>query len=220
MFLKKTFRKFFIRDASYDLFWFMFGLIFLFTFAFITMPQWTFCLGFGVLTSAIFRYITTDALFYDDLKNLDNIKDRLNYILSKNIFTLFFLATFVFVFYFISNIGIKLLFTGVDNLEYKMVFSIIIYILATENIILTFNHKQVPSNKSGIKRNYNEDVEVGMKNFISMITSLIINVILAILLFKYNMNLNFYVGICYLLVSAFFFSINNRLGFRKLTRNK
>lgn len=91
MFLKDTFRKFFIKDESYDLFCFMFGLVFLFTFTFLMMPRWIFCLGIGVLTSAIFRYITTDALFYNEFQNLDNRIKRFDYIFSKNIFTLLFI---------------------------------------------------------------------------------------------------------------------------------
>lgn len=207
MFLKRTFRKFFIRDGSHDLYRFFFGLIFLFTFAFITMPQWIFCLGIGVLTSAIFRYITTDALFYDDLKNLDNIKDRLNYILSKNIFTLFFLATFALVLYFILNIGVKFVFIDANDFEFKMVLNIIIYILATENIILIFNHNMIPSYKSGIKRNYKRDIEVGMKSFKSIITSLIINVILVILIFKFEINMNLFLVVVCLLASIFIFTV-------------
>ena len=61
------------------------------------MPYWIFCLGIGVLTSGIFRYITTDAHFYDDFKNLDNRKDRLNYILSKNIFTILFVGFLILI---------------------------------------------------------------------------------------------------------------------------
>lgn len=104
MYLKKTVRRFFIRDGSYDLYWFLFGLVFLFTFATIRMPQWIFCLGIGVLASAIFRYITTDDLFYEEFQNLNTRNKKLKYILSKNIFTLFFLVAFVFVLYFILNI--------------------------------------------------------------------------------------------------------------------
>mgnify|MGYP001415170523 CR=1 FL=1 len=212
MFLKETFRKFFIRDRGHDLYWFLFGLVFLFTFALIKMPQWIFCLSIGVLTSAIFRYITTDDLFYEEFLNLNTRSKKLKYILSKNMFTLFFLA-FILLLYFISNIGIKIGIIGGNHFEFHIVFSIIIYILATENIILIFNHKLEPSYKSGYKRNYSEDLEVGAKNFKSMIPSLVINVILAILLFKFNINLNIFAGMCYLLASTAFFSIKNRLIF-------
>lgn len=68
---------------------------FLFTFALLRMPQWIFYLGLGVLTSAIFRYITTDDLFYEKFQNLNTRNNKLKYILSKNIFILFFIAVFV-----------------------------------------------------------------------------------------------------------------------------
>ena len=68
---------------------------FLFTFALLRMPQWIFYLGLGVLTSAIFRYITTDDLFYEEFQNLNTRNNKLKYILSKNIFILFFIAVFV-----------------------------------------------------------------------------------------------------------------------------
>lgn len=207
--LKKTVRKFFIRDGSHDLFWFLFGLVFLFTFALIRMPKWIFCLGLGVLTSAIFRYITTDDLFYNNFQNLNTRNNKIKYILSKNIFTLFFMLAFVLLLYFISNIGIKLGYIGANDFGFRMVFSIIIYVLATENIILIFNHKMIPSYKSGNKRNTKNDIEVGMKNLKFMIPSLLVNAILVVLLFRYNINHNFLAGVCYLFISMIVFSINN-----------
>ena len=201
MFLKRTFRKFFIKDGSHDLYRFFFGLVFLFTFALIRMPQWIFCLGLGVLTSSVFRYITRDDLFYEEYQNLNTRNNKLKYILSKNIFIFFFLAVFVLILYFISNIGIKLGFIASNNFEFKIFFNIITYILAFENIFLTFNYKMLPSYKTGRKRNYSEDLEVGMTNLKSMIPSIIVNIILVVLLFK----LNLFWGVVYLLASIFIF---------------
>lgn len=201
MFLRRTFRKFFIRDGSHDLYRFFFGLVFLFTFALIRMPQWIFCLGLGVLTSSVFRYITRDDLFYEEYQNLNTRNNKLKYILSKNIFIFFFLAVFVLILYFISNIGIKLGFIAANDFEFKILFNIITYILAFENIFLTFNYKMLPSYKTGRKRNYSEDLEVGMTNLKSMIPSIIVNIILVVLLFK----LNLFWGVVYLLASIFIF---------------
>lgn len=201
MFLKRTFRKFFIRDGSHDLYRFFFGLVFLFTFALIRMPQWIFCLGLGVLTSAIFRYITRDEMFYEKYQNLNTRNNKLKYILSKNIFTFFFLAAFVLILYFISNIGINLGFIAANDFEFKIFFKIITYIFAFENIFLTFNYKMLPSYKTGRKRNNSEDLEVGMTNLKSMIPSIIVNIILVVLLFK----LNLFWGVVYLLASIFIF---------------
>ena len=52
-----------------------------------------------------------------------------------------------------------------------------------------------------------------MKNLKAMIPSLIVNIILAVLIFTYKMNLNIAVGIFYLFVSTVVFSINKRLSF-------
>ena len=109
------------------------------------MPYWIFCLGIGVLTSAIFRYITTDALFYDDFKNLYNRKDRLNYIFSKNIFTLFFLAGFILILYILSFLATKLGFVNENEVNLGLGFKFLVYILASENIILMLNNKMIPS---------------------------------------------------------------------------
>lgn len=59
----------------------------------------------------------------------------------------------------------------------------------------------LPSYKTGRKRNYSEDLEVGMTNLKSMIPSIIVNIILVVLLFK----LNLFWGVVYLLASVFIF---------------
>lgn len=213
MVFKNTVRKFFIEDGSHDLFWLIFGLVFLFIFTFSMMPRWIFYLGIGVLTSSIFRYITTDGLFYKELKNLDNINKRFDYILSKNIFTLLFLAAFILILYFLLYVGAKFAFTSYSDFNFKLVFNFIIYILAIENIILIFSHRMIPNYKSGNIRNINKDIEVGMKNLKAMIPSLFVNISLLVLIFIYRMNLTIVAGIFYLFVSTVVFSINKRLNF-------
>lgn len=171
------------------------------------MPYWIFCLGLGVLTSAIFRYITTDALYYDDFKNLDNRKDRLNYILSKNIFTLFFLAGFILILYILSFLATKLGFVNENEVNLVLVFKFLVYILASENIILMLNNKMIPSYKSGHKRNIKEDIIIGTENLKSMIPSLFVNIILIIFIFMFKIDLTTFAGIVYLLASIFIFAI-------------
>ncbi len=140
-------------------------------------------------------------MFYEEYQNLNTRNNKLKYILSKNIFIFFFLAAFALILYFISNIGIKLGFIAANDFEFKIFFYIITYILAFENIFLTFNYKMRPSYKTGRKRNYSEDLEVGMTNLKSMIPSIIVNIILVVLLFK----LNLFWGVVYLLASIFIF---------------
>ena len=207
MFLKKTVRKFFIKDGSHDLFWFLFGLIFLFTFALLSMPQWIFCLGIGVLTSAIFRYITTDSLFYDDFKNLYNRKDRLNYILSKNIFTILFVGFIILIVLLVIDIISKIFLPTKINLEFKLLITLILYILGAENIILIFNNRMIPSYKSGYKRNIKEDIKVGIENIKSMMPSLFVNIIIIIFIFMFKIDLTIFARIVYLLASIFIFAI-------------
>ena len=209
MFLKKTVRKFFIRDRSHDLYWFLFGLVFLFTFALLNMPQRIFCLGIGVLTSAIFRYITTDALFFDDFKNFDNRKDRLNYILSKNIFTILFVGFIIFVIFLVVGIISKLFLLTQINLEFKLFFTFIFYILGVENIILLFSHKRLPSYDEGYKRNIEDDLRIGLENLKSMLSSLAVNICLSILIFNYHMNVSIIKGALYLLISIIIFVIRH-----------
>lgn len=213
MFFKNTVRKFFIEDGSHDLFCFIFGLVFLFIFTFLMMPKWIFCLGIGVLTGSIFRYITTDGLFYKEFKNLDNRNKRFDYILSKNIFTILFLAGFILILYFLLYVGAKFAFISFSDFDFKLIFKFIIYILASENLILIFSHRMIPNYKSGYIRNINKDIEVGMKNLKAMIPSLFVNIILLVLIFIYRMNLNIAVGILYLFVSTVLFSINKELSF-------
>lgn len=171
------------------------------------MPYWIFCLGIGVLTSTIFRYITTDALFYDDFKNLDNRKDRLNYILSKNIFTLFFLASFILILCILSFLATKLGFVNENEVNLGLVFKFLVYILASENVTLMLNNKMIPSYKSGHKRNIKVDIMIGTENLKSMMPSLFVNIILIIFIFMFKIDLTTFAGIVYLLASIFIFAI-------------
>lgn len=77
MYFKNTLKKFFVKDGSYDLCWLFIGLVFLFSFALIQMSDWISLttLGFTILSSAIFRYITTDSIFYDELLKIKEKKE-------------------------------------------------------------------------------------------------------------------------------------------------
>lgn len=171
------------------------------------MPYWIFCLGLGVLTSAIFRYITTDALFYDDFKNLYNRKDRLNYILSKNIFTILFVGFIILISSLVIGTISKIFLIRQIDFEFKSLLTLIFYILGAENIILIFNKKIIPSYKSGHKRNIKEDIIIGTENLKSMMPSLFVNIILIIFIFIFKIDLTSFVGIVYLLASIVIFAI-------------
>lgn len=207
MFINQTIKKFFIKDGSYDLFWFIFGLVFLFVFAFLNMPQWIFCLGIGVLTSSIFRYITTDSIFYDEFNSLSRKNEMFDYIMSKDIFTILFVGLIVLIISlmvrFISNIFLLVQFT----LEYKYIFAFVLYILGAENIILLFSHKKISSYNKGYKRKAEADLRIGLENLRAIIPSLIVNICLSVLLFNFKMSLSIIQGIILLFITISIFVI-------------
>lgn len=165
------------------------------------MPYWIFCLGIGVLTSGIFRYITTDAYFYDDFKNLDNRKDRLNYIFSKNIFTILFVGFIILISSLVIGIISKIFLIRQINFEFKLLFTLIFYILGAENIILLFFHKRLSSYNGGYKRNFEVDMRIGLENLKSMLPSLLVNICLGILIFNFQIDVNIIKGTLLLSIS-------------------
>ena len=199
MYFKSTCKKFFVKDGSYDLYWFFLGLIFIYSFAFFTMPDWIWftTLSLTILSSAIFRYITTDFIFRDEFVKIRDKKDRIAYILSKNIFTILFLAFFVAlltgIFYIFDRVNI-----GVNaNIDINMLAIQELYVLGTENLILIFSNKQVNSYKKALRRHVADDISVGLNNFKSMIPSLVSNLIFSIILFRFASNINIYKAIIY-----------------------
>ena len=170
------------------------------------MPYWIFCLGLGVLTSAIFRYITTDASFYDDFKNLDSRKDRLNYILSKNIFTILFVGFIILIPFLVIGIISKIFLIRQINFELKFLITLIFYILGAENIILLFSQKRLPSYDGGYKRNLEVDVRIGLENLKSMLPSLVLNICLSILIFNFQIKVNILKGIILFFISIIIFT--------------
>lgn len=209
MYFKSTCKKFFAKDGSYDLYWFFLGLIFIYSFAFFTMPDWIWftTLSLTILSSAIFRYITTDFIFRDELIKIRDKKDLIAYILSKNIFTILFLAFFVLllagVFYIFDRVNIAMK----ANIDINMLAIQELYVLGTENIILIFSNKLVKSYKKGLRRNVADDISVGLNNFKSMIPSLLSNLIFSIILFRFASNFNIYIAIIYYIVCISVFII-------------
>ena len=199
MYFKSTCKKFFVKDGSHDLYWFFLGLIFIFSFAFFTMPDWIWftTLSLTILSSAIFRYITTDSIFRDELIKIRDKKDLIAYILSKNIFTILFLAFFVILLAIIFYIFDRVNMAMKANIDINMLAIQELYVLGTENIILIFSNKLVKSYKKELSRNVADDISVGLNNFKDMIPSLVSNLIFSIILFRFASNLNIYIAIIY-----------------------
>lgn len=207
MYLNKTIKKFFIKDGSYDIYWFIFGLLFLFSFAYLYMPAFIICLGFGILTSSVFRYITTDALFYDEFNDLDQNNKKIYYIVSKDVFTILFVGFMILILYLVLGIISKIFLPTRINFEYKLFFAFIFYILGAENIILLFSKKRLSPYDGGYKRDLENDLRIGLQNLKSMLPSLMVNICLAILIFNYHMNVNIIKGIALLFISIIIFVI-------------
>lgn len=206
MYFKNTLKKFFVKDGSHDLCWLFIGLIFLFNFALIKMSDriWLTTLGFTILSSAIFRYITTDSIFYDELLKIKDKKEIISYIFSKNIFTVLFLVFFVVILSVILYIFGRLNASMITNIDVNIIAKQLFYVLGTENVILLFSNKPVKSYKKGLKRNLNDDISIGLDNYRSMIPSIVSNIIFNIIFFYFNTNLNIYIYSNYLLCDLYF----------------
>lgn len=209
MYFKNTLKKFFVKDGSRDLCWLFIGLIFLFNFALIKMSDWIWLttLGFTILSSAIFRYITTDSIFYDELLKIKDKKEIISYIFSKNIFTVLFLVFFVVILSVILYIFGRLNASMITNIDVNIIAKQLFYVLGTENVILLFSNKPVKSYKKGLKRNLNDDISIGLDNYRSMIPSIVSNIIFNIIFFYFNTNLNIYIAITYYVICISVFII-------------
>ena len=209
MYFKNTLKKFFVKDGSYDLCWLFIGLIFLFSFALIKMSDWIWLttLGFTILSSAIFRYITTDSIFYDELLKIKEKKEIISYIFSKNIFTILFLVFFVMILSIILYMFGRMSTSVITNIDINVIAQQLFYVLGTENVILLFSNKPVKSYKKGVKRNLNDDISIGLDNYRSMIPSVVSNIIFNIILFYFNTNLNIYTAVAYYVICISVFII-------------
>lgn len=202
MYFMKTLKKFFKKDGSLDLYFFILGLIFLYTFALVNMGQVTWFIGFSfsILISLVFRYISTDEDYYDDLNKKSSVKDSLAYVLSKNIFTFIFTTIILLLVFSIYNLLSHFSITkgqAIDSTYFPILF---ILVLASENIILIFNHKKIKIYDSGLKRDYQKDIRIGLKSLFSLLPSLVSNIFFTSLLFYFEKDISLTLGFLYLLL--------------------
>lgn len=98
--LKETFNKFFVKDGSNDIIYFILGLELVFAFGLINLKAWQWVIGLalGFLLSSIFHYITRDERYFaEELPRLKSEKLS-SYILAKNIFSILFAAMILIVY--------------------------------------------------------------------------------------------------------------------------
>lgn len=203
MYFKKTFKKFFEKDSSHDLYWFLLGLIFLFSFAFIYMQEasWIYVLGVSILGSSTFRYMTTDKnLFAEEINELKSLSDIFDFIISKNLFAIFFTSVIITIVYLVATIIHRIGFINSVVFDLNVLILQLILVLGTENIILIFNHRPVQSYDSGHKRNVSKDVSAGIENYKSMIPTIMSNIFFTVMLFYFKLNISIFHAMIYYIV--------------------
>lgn len=213
--LKETFNKFFVKDGSYDIFYFIIGLEIIFTFGLINLKDWkiVIALALGLLLSSIFHYITRDEKYFaEELPRLKK-EELSSYILGKNIFSILFAAMILIDALIISLILNFLGLIGRVNLDLKLLINVSLFVLGTENIIFIFNKSTEKSYKKGYKRNAAEDKKVGLENWKTLLPS-IINIAYVIMFYYFKANVPVYSGLLYLLVTmvVFIFVEREKIG--------
>lgn len=214
--LKETFNKFFIKDGSYDIFYFIIGLEIIFTFGLINLKdwQWVISLALGLLLSSIFHYITRDEKYFaEELPRLKK-EELSSYILGKNIFSILFVAIILIDALIISLILNYLGLIGRVNLDLKLLINVSLFVLGTENIIFIFDKSSEKSYKKGYKRNAAEDIKVGLENWKNLFPSILINIAYVIMFYYFKANIPVYSGLLYLLVTMgiFIFIEREKIG--------
>ncbi|WP_017473105.1 hypothetical protein [Amphibacillus jilinensis] len=171
MFIRETV-KVFLKGPKIELLSLIVGLTFMLTLANIEMHHWSWLvsLGFMLLCTTIFRFITVDKKYYLNDQSKLTYKNVVDYVVSKNLFTILFVLLILSLVFVISSF-----FKG-GQFEFQKIGNIIIYclfVLGSDNIIYSFNNKPVPSYASGFKRNELEDIKVGWTNLKSQLPSFI-----------------------------------------------
>lgn len=201
--LKETFNKFFIKDGSNDIFYFILGLELVFAFGLINLKawQWVIDLALGLLLSTTFHYITRDEKYF--LEELPRLKreEILPYILGKNLFSLLFSAMILIDALIICLILNWFGLIGRVNLDIKPLITLSLFVLGTENILFILDKKPEKSYKEGHKRNAADDIKVGLENLKKLLPSIAINLALVSLFYYFKANVPIYSGILYLLVT-------------------
>ncbi|MDO4661926.1 MAG: hypothetical protein Q4B36_02195 [Tissierellia bacterium] len=199
MYFIKTCKKFFVNDGSYDIYGFLFGLIFIFSFALISIKEWLWLISFSIdiLLSTIFRYITTDEEYNYELKTFDKPSNIIDYILSKNLFAILFTSLIIIIVFIILEILSSLDLTTKVSVDLKIIITQMFFVLGTENIIIIFFDKAVKSYNSGSKIDIYEYVSIGIENFKGIIPTLISNIIFLLIFFYFKIDISIIVATVY-----------------------
>ncbi|PKY83071.1 hypothetical protein DBT48_03115 [Aerococcus mictus] len=173
----------------------------MFTFAFMQLPAWLIILASTILASSVFRYITTDELFHEEFVKLSSPWKVIDYIISKNLFTLLFELILLLSVFLLLSILKAFNFYPLAIVNKEALLIQLLFVLGTENLILLFFNKAVKSYQKGLRRNSKEDIATGLENFKSLLPSIAFNTMIALLCFLFKENLGLclalgYYGIC------------------------
>lgn len=192
----ETCKWFFDKNHIKDLLWLIVGLVSIFTFANVMMPEWPFIFFAAamVFTSSLYRFVMVDKDFASDDVKMVTRKDVLNFIVGKNAFVILFSIS-IFIVVIISSSIFDASFLNINFLMEILTYSF--FVLGSENIIYIFHNKSVEGYASGSKRDEIEDIKIGIENFKDQIPSLIMICFLLFLFFVIGFRPSIYFSIFY-----------------------
>lgn len=196
MFFFETCKLFFDKNSNKDLFGLIVGLLAVFTFANVMMPDWPFMFFSAamIFSTALYRFVmVNDDFAKNDIKLLKR-NNIIDFVISKNAFFLLF-STVIFILVIISSSIFDNSFLSINFLIELLGYNF--FVLGSENIIYIFHNKPVKGYSSGFKRNEIDDIQTGIKNFMDQIPSLIAIVFFVILFFVIGFNPSIYLSFFY-----------------------
>lgn len=211
----ETFKKFINYGNLSELFFLIIGLVFLLCFALINMPIWIwlFFLAIGILQSSLFSFVTRDEGFFQDPMDRKTPRANISFLIDKNLFALISTSIILALVVLVLNILAKLGFVSEMNLFYKDIYIYLLLILASDNLILLINYKKQPAYESGFKRDFYKDLSTGFKNLLSLLPSILANIIFILICFYFSIKIKFTYALIYYHFSIFVYSyLKNKKG--------
>lgn len=199
MFFFETCKLFFDKNNNKELIGLIIGLVTMFTFANVMMPDWPFIFFAAamVFASAVYRFIMVNKEFANDDAKIVSENSTISFVIGKNAFVLLFTVS-IFILVLISSSIFDSSFLNVNFLIETLAYSF--FVLGSENVIYIFHNKPVESYASGFKRDEIEDIRIGFKNFKDQIPSLIIICFFIVLFFVIGLRPSIYFSSFYYIV--------------------
>lgn len=196
MFFFETCKLFFDKNNNKELIGLIIGLVTMFTFANVMMPDWPFIFFAAamIFVSAVYRFIMVNKEFANDDAKIVSKKSAISFVIGKNAFVLLFTVS-IFILVLISSGIFDSSFLNVNFLIETLAYSF--FVLGSENVIYIFHNKPVESYASGFKRDEIEDIRIGFKNFKDRIPSLITISFFIVLFFVIGLRPSIYFSIFY-----------------------